>query len=110
MAICCAIKKHGYSNFSLTILEYCEPSKCLEREKYFFPSGAEGKIIEPWVQYSQGSYCSNIWTYSFWFYKKNNVTFPPFGGVGGVWDAHKGIIGENHPRFGQNHSDDTKKK
>ena len=45
MAICCALLKHGYSNFSLEILEYCEPEKCIEREKYFFPSGAEGKII-----------------------------------------------------------------
>jgi len=23
MAICCALLKHGYSNFSLTIIEYC---------------------------------------------------------------------------------------
>jgi len=35
MYICKAILKHGYSNFELTILEYCEPSKCLERE-YFY--------------------------------------------------------------------------
>ena len=30
-----AILKYGHSNFSLTILEYCEPSKCLEREGYY---------------------------------------------------------------------------
>jgi len=36
MAICCALLKHGYSNFSLTILEYCEPEKCLIREKHFW--------------------------------------------------------------------------
>ena len=35
MAICCALLKHGYSNFSLEILEYCEPSKCLEREAFY---------------------------------------------------------------------------
>jgi group I intron endonuclease len=35
MYICNALFKHGYSNFSLTILEYCEPSKCLEREKHY---------------------------------------------------------------------------
>ena len=29
--ICSAILKHDRSNFSLEILEYCEPSKCLER-------------------------------------------------------------------------------
>ena len=35
MYICRALLKHGYSNFSLTILEYCEPSKCLEREAFY---------------------------------------------------------------------------
>jgi hypothetical protein len=35
MNICKAFLKYGYSNFSLTILEYCEPSKCLEREGYY---------------------------------------------------------------------------
>ena len=35
MYICRALLKHGYSNFSLTILEYCEPSKCLEREGFY---------------------------------------------------------------------------
>jgi len=34
--ICKALVKHGYSNFSLTILEYCEPSKCLIREKHYW--------------------------------------------------------------------------
>jgi len=29
------ILKYGHSNFELTILEYCEPEKCLEREKYY---------------------------------------------------------------------------
>jgi group I intron endonuclease len=37
MYICRALFKHGYSNgtFSLSILEYCEPEKCLEREDYY---------------------------------------------------------------------------
>ena len=30
--------------------------------------------------------------------KKKNITFPPFGGVGGVWDA---LTGENHPNYGK---------
>lgn len=29
------ILKHGYSNFSLDILEYCEPDKLVEREQYY---------------------------------------------------------------------------
>ena len=34
MAISRALLKHDYCNFSLTILEYCSPDKCLEREGY----------------------------------------------------------------------------
>ena len=31
-----ALLKNDYSNFSLTILEYCEPDKCLIREKHYW--------------------------------------------------------------------------
>ena len=31
-----ALLKHGHQNFELTILEYCEPSKCLIREKHYW--------------------------------------------------------------------------
>jgi hypothetical protein len=31
-----AFLKYGYSNFSLEIMEYCEPEKCREREGYYF--------------------------------------------------------------------------
>jgi group I intron endonuclease len=41
MQICRALLKYGYSNFSLTIFEYCEPEKCLEREDYYF------KLLKP---------------------------------------------------------------
>ena len=30
-----SLLKYGYSSFSLEILEYCEPIKCLEREQYY---------------------------------------------------------------------------
>lgn len=30
-----ALLKYGYSNFQLEILEYCDPSKCIEREQYY---------------------------------------------------------------------------
>ena len=33
-----AILKYGYSNFSFTILEYCEPEQCLEREDFYLCS------------------------------------------------------------------------
>jgi len=35
MYICRALLKHDYYNFKLEILEYCEPSKCLEREAFY---------------------------------------------------------------------------
>ena len=36
MNICKALEKHGHSNFSLTIIEYCSPDKCLIREKHYW--------------------------------------------------------------------------
>jgi len=33
-----ALLKYGYSNFSLTILEYCNKEKCIEREDYYLCS------------------------------------------------------------------------
>ena len=30
-----AILKYGHSNFAFTIIEYCEPEKCIEREDYY---------------------------------------------------------------------------
>ena len=41
-----AILKHGHSNFSFTILEYCEPSKCLEREGFYQKNSIQS-IIYP---------------------------------------------------------------
>jgi len=31
-----ALLKHGHDNFSITILEYCSPDKCLIREKHYW--------------------------------------------------------------------------
>jgi excinuclease UvrABC nuclease subunit len=33
--ICSALLKYGHSTFSLSIMEYCSPDKCLEREDYY---------------------------------------------------------------------------
>lgn len=35
MPICQALLKYGYSNFSLEILEYCDPADTLRREGYY---------------------------------------------------------------------------
>jgi len=44
--ICSAIIKYGLNNFSLEILEYCEPDKLLIREKYYIDLGSEYNIIK----------------------------------------------------------------
>jgi len=36
MAINVALLKYGYTNFSLTILEFCEKDSLMSREKHFF--------------------------------------------------------------------------
>lgn len=35
MTICKALVKYGYSEFTLVIIEYCEPENCIEREQYY---------------------------------------------------------------------------
>jgi group I intron endonuclease len=35
MAINRALFKHGYPNFTLEILEYCEPSNVIAREQFY---------------------------------------------------------------------------
>jgi group I intron endonuclease len=86
MPICISLLKYGYSKFSLTILEYCEPSKCLEREGYYF------KLLQP----------------------EYNICLDPTALMFGrshsdesrkkISDAKKG---ENHHMFGKKHSEKT---
>ena len=88
-----AILKHGYSNFSLTILEYCEPEKCIEKEKYYIDFfGSEYNIFK-------------------------DPTLPPMSGRTHsdatkiiMSDAKKGITGENNPMYGKNHTEESKTK
>jgi len=85
-----ALLKHGHENFSLTILEYCKPEQCLEREKYYL------KKIKP----------------------EYNISLDPSAPMSGrkhsaktkiiMSDTRKGITGENHPRYGKNHTEETK--
>jgi len=106
MNICKALVKYGYSNFSLTILEYCSPSKCLEREDFYI------KKLNP----------------------KYNISQDPTAPMSGrkhsdetkiiMSDAHKGktlsdetkkqisdsMTGENNPMFGKNHTEESKTK
>jgi len=42
-----ALLKYGYSKFSFTIIEYCEPEKCIERENFYLSSeNHEYNILE----------------------------------------------------------------
>jgi len=91
MAICCALLKHGYSKFSLIILEYCEISELLTKEKYYL---AERKLFTP----------------------EYNIAKDPTAPMSGRKHSDKTIsilseanTGEKNPMFGKNHSDETKK-
>jgi group I intron endonuclease len=92
-----SLLKHGYSNFSLTILDYCEPDKCLIREKHYWD------LLQP----------------------EYNIAKDPTAPFSGrkhadeskqkISDANKGEnhpnfgkTGENNPMFGKKHSEETK--
>src|SRR5437588_2715348 len=62
-----AILKHGHSNFSLTILEYCSHDKCIERENYYLSSENHEYNILPKAGSRLDSKCSDKT-------KKKNVT------------------------------------
>jgi group I intron endonuclease len=88
MYICRALLKHGYFNFSLTILEYCEPEKCLEREGYYQKTFKPEYNIakEPGAPMSGRKHSEKTKTI--------------------MSDAKKGT---NHPNYGKTLSDETKK-
>ena len=99
--ICRAMLKHGYSNFSLTILEYCEPDKCLEREGYYL------KLFKPEYNISQdptapmsGRTHSNA-SKTIMSEAKKGENNPNYG---------KNHSGENNAMFGKNHSDESREK
>jgi len=83
-----AILKHGHSNFSLTILEYCSPEKCIEREDFYLSSlQHKYNILE-----KAGSLLG-------FKHSQESKTI--------MSDNNKG---ENNHMFGKNHSDNTRKK
>lgn len=89
MYICRSLFKHGYSNFSLTILEYCSPEKCLIREKHYWD------LLNP----------------------EYNIAKDPTAPMSGRKHSDETKIlmsetkkGENNPMFGKNHSEETKTK
>lgn len=87
MYICNSLIKHGYSNFSLIILEYCSPSKCLIREKHYWD------LFNPEYNLAKDP------TAPFSGRKHSDKTKTKMS------DA---LTGENHPNYGKTHSDETK--
>jgi group I intron endonuclease len=86
MVICRALLKQGYSNFSLSILEYCEPDKCLEREGYYL------KLLN--TEYN----CSTNPTASFSGLKHSDESRKKMS---------EAQAGEKHRLFGKKHSEET---
>jgi group I intron endonuclease len=94
-----ALLKHGHSNFSLIILEYCEPYELLIREKYHIDFGSEYNIVK-------------------------DPTLPPMSGRTHSDESKQKISdtakksenpgrfkkGQESPMFGQNHTEGTKNK
>src|SRR5205085_3377846 len=95
--ICRALLKHDYSNFSLEILEYCEPDKCLIREKHYLDIyQPEYNIsLDPAAPFSGRTHSDET---------KKIIS----NALTGEKNPMFGITGENHPRFGQNHTEESK--
>ena len=97
MYICNSLIKHGYSNFSLIILEYCEPSKCLIREKHYWDlfNPEYNLAKDPTAPFSGRKHSDKTKT------KMSDA-------LTGENHPMFGKTGENHPNYGKTHSDETK--
>jgi group I intron endonuclease len=99
-----------YSNFSLTILEYCEASKCLEREDdYTKKFNSEYNIAKkPGAPMSGRNHSDETKQKISDIMKgKNHIKIHSDKTKQIMSDAKKG---ENNPNFGKNHSDESKQK
>jgi len=106
-----ALLKNGYSNFSLTIIEYCEPEKCIEREDYYLCSLPHEYNILPKAGSLLGHKHSDETKTIMSDNNKGSARREQarLRCAAGENNPMFGITGENHPRFGKNHSDETKK-
>lgn len=99
MNICKALKKHGHSNFEFTILEYCEPSKCLEREKHYWGLlNPEYNIAKDPIAAMSGRNHSD----------KSKQIMSDIAKKSENSGRYKS--GENHPNYGKNRDSETKQK
>lgn len=94
-----ALLKYGYTNFSIEILEYCDPENCVQRENYYL------NLLKP--KYNVLSVAgSNLG------FKHSEETKAKFAlrksseeARRRMSEAKKGI---NNPNFGKTHSEETK--
>jgi group I intron endonuclease len=91
-----ALLKYGHSNFSITILEYCSPEKCIEREDFYLYSlnheyNIANKAGAPFTGRKHSKESIQIMSET-----KKGENNPMFGKTG-----------ENCPMFGKNHSPET---
>ena len=80
-----ALLKHGYSNFTLEILEYCDSKDLINREQYYID------LLNPGYNILKiaGSRLGSIHT---------EKTLPKMS---------ESLKGEKHPMFGKQHNEDT---
>jgi group I intron endonuclease len=83
-----ALLKHGYDNFTLDILEYCEVDVLIEREQYYFD------LLKP--EYNILKAANSRIGSKHSFKTKTLMSLK--------------LKGENHPFFGKTHSRETRMK
>jgi len=115
MYICRAFIKYDYSNFSLEILEYCEVSQLLIREKHYWDKYTPEYNIakEPGAPMSGRTHSDETKQIMSDIHKKIDHSGRYKTGHKHS-DETKKIMsdnkkGENHPMYGKNHTEETKK-
>ena len=109
-----ALIKYGYTNFSLTILEYCDKSDLLTREQYYFDKLNPQYNILKIAGSSQG-YKHSVETKAKISKALKGVYIDEKSALFGRFHTEetKKLMslkkaGENNPLYGKTHSDDTK--
>lgn len=103
-----ALLKYGYSNFSLEILEYCDPSEIVEREQYYLdllkpeyniiPNAADhtGHVHTPETKAKMSAAALD------------NLTDERKEDLIGHLSDFVGKSGDKNPFYGKHHSEETK--
>jgi len=121
-----SILRNGYSNFSLTILEYCEIKDCINREQFYIDVLKPSMNILQMAGSSLGFKHSEK-TKALISLANSGINHPLYGKkhlaetLAKMSESHKGktisaetkallskaLSGDNHPRYGKVHSAET---